>query len=95
MIQGRYTRLDFRRISKRPHTGVKRRNTVKLVRKDEGKMKPSHVQVVLRIVGEGVEGKMKGKVMYQTFQSWDVEEATPNEVANVVYRALEVAQNRK
>lgn len=65
---------------------------MKLVHKEESKMKVTGVQVAVRIVGEGLEGKMKGKTVYQMFESVDVSGAPPDQVWSVVLRALETAE---
>jgi hypothetical protein len=90
MIQGRYTRIDFREIHKE-----RKVRTVKLGSgRGNTKMKFTKVVVQIKAAGEALDGKQKGKTVYETFQSIDVEETTTEEVFGVIRRALENASKK-
>jgi hypothetical protein len=87
MIAGRYTRIDFRVFHKE-----KRKTKVKIgTPQSETKFKVEKIVVQVKTAGTGIEGKMKGKTVYQTFNSIDVIEATPSEVYAAILRGLEMA----
>lgn len=58
-------------------------------------MKFSHVQVAVRLVGEGLEGKQKGKTVYSMHDYVDVGDAKPEEVFSVIVRAIEAASQKR
>lgn len=98
MISGRYERLDFDSpgiLDAVRREITKRRKSVKIIRSEESKMKPKHIQVAIRIVGEGLEGKMKGKTVYQMHDSIEIGDAQPDEVTSIVRRAIETASTKK
>lgn len=85
MIHGRYTRIDFRIIPK------ERRNTnVKIGTRDENK-----IIVIVKKAFRGTEGKQKGKIVYETIDSIDVFEASPDEVLKVISGSLHAASAKK
>lgn len=70
---------------------------MKIIKGDTGtdNMKFTHVQVAVRLVGEGTEGKMKGKTVYKMFDFINIGEAKPDEVYSIVLRAIDNASQRK
>lgn len=98
MIAGRYERIDFDppAMLDAVRREIERKRNVKIINGTQTgtKMKFSHVQVAVRLVGEGTEGKMVGKTVYKMYESIDIGDAKAEEVWSVVSRAIETATKK-
>ena len=93
VISGRYTRIDFRRISN-PRKGERKKH-VKLVKQSESRkvVKPEKVTVVVFLVGKDGPGD-DAKSVRETYNSFDVTEARPEEVFQTCMKSIEAASKR-
>jgi hypothetical protein len=93
MIQGRYTRIDFRESQK-----LKERIQEMIIgKKDEQKIVVT-IKTAQRDNREKVDGeknKQFGKIVYETVESIDVYDAKPEDVVTAVNMGLESAAEKR